>query len=60
MQERTVYLPFENHRALREVRRQSFVHVSRVAVTPPHFLVYAIYYLHLGILYIGVTNMAPA
>ena len=60
MQERTVYLPFDTHQLLREVRRLSFVHVWWVAVTPPQFLVYAICHIRRGILYIGVTNMAPS
>ena len=59
MQERHTFLPYSTHKGLREVRRLSFVHVWRVSVTPPHFLIYAIYHLHLGILYVGLTHMAP-
>ena len=54
-----VYLPYETHKALREVRRLSFVLVWRVAITPPHYLIYAIYHIRLGMLYIGVTNTVP-
>ena len=34
-----------------EVHRLSFLHVWRVAVTPPQFLIYAIYHIQLAILW---------
>ena len=45
--------------ALREVRRLSYVHHWRVSVTPPAFVIYAVYHITLGLLYIGQTHMAP-
>ena len=59
MQERHTYLPYSTHKGLREVRRLGFVHAWRVSVTPPHYLIYAIYHLNLGIMYTGLTHMAP-
>ena len=31
----------------------------RVSVTPPDFLIYAVYHITMGILYVGQTHMAP-
>ena len=59
MQEHHTYLPCSTQKGLCEVHRPSFVHVWRVAVTPPQFLIYDIYDLNLGILYVGLTHMAP-
>ena len=50
---------YNTHKGLREVRRLIFVDVWRVSVTPPDFLIYAIYHLHLGILHVGLTHIAP-
>ena len=41
------------------MRRLSFVHAWRVSVTPPYYLIYAIYHLNLGILYVGLTHIVP-
>ena len=58
LQERHTFVPYSTHKGLREVPRLNFAHVWRVSVAPPNFLIYAIYYLHLGILYVGLTHIA--
>ena len=57
-QKRIKFLPYDTHKGLQEARRLSFVHRWYVAVTPPHFLVYVIFNIHMGILYIGQTHLA--
>ena len=60
MQERTLYLPNSPHKGLREVHCLNFVHVWHVPVTPPHCLIYDVCHINLGVLYVGLTHMAPA
>ena len=59
MQQRITFLPYQNHRALREIRRLAYVHHWRICVTPPAFVIYAVFHLDLGILYIRQPHLAP-
>ena len=56
-QQRITFLPSQHHRALREIGRLAYV--QRICVTPPAFVIYAVFHLDLGILYIGQTHLAP-
>ena len=51
MQQRNTYLPYATHKALQELRHLSFVHHWRVSVTG--FVIYVVYHITLGILYVG-------
>ena len=56
-EKRIDYLRYDTHKGLHEARL-SFVHQWYVAVAPPGFLIYAVFHLKLGILYIQQMHLA--
>ena len=56
---RTDYLLYRYSKTLREIRRLAHTDVWFLSVTPPGYLIYAMYHLYYNLVYIGITSAAP-
>ena len=57
-QKRIEFLLYDTQKDLQEAPQPSYVQRWCIAVTPPHFLMYVIFNLYMGILYVGHTHQA--
>ena len=58
-QQRLQYVPYDTQPVLGMARRLNSVNTWHLAVTPPHNVVYVVFYLVLNITCIGMTTTTP-